>query len=77
MLILQFGLWFNARQAALAAAQAGARSPAQEAASSRGLAGGRAEHAAGEYYASLHTKLLSKVDARTAAAAAGPMCTSR
>jgi len=33
MLILQFGLWFNARQTALAAAQAGAVVARQEAAS--------------------------------------------
>ena len=32
MLILQFGLWFNARQAALAAAQAGALVAREEAA---------------------------------------------
>ena len=36
MLILQFGLWFNARQTALAAAQAGAVVARQEAASEPG-----------------------------------------
>ncbi len=36
MLILQFGLWFNARQTALAAAQAGAAVARQEAASNPG-----------------------------------------
>jgi hypothetical protein len=49
MLILQFGLWFNARQAALASAQAGALVAREEAA---------------QYYGNLHTHLLSKIRPR-------------
>ncbi len=58
MLILQFGLWFNARQAALASAQAGALVARQEAATSTGWQGA-AQNAAMQYYTNLHTNLLS------------------
>lgn len=57
MLILQFGLWFNARQAALAAAQAGATVAREEAASNRGWQTD-ADDAATKYYDSLNTTLL-------------------
>ena len=60
MLILQFGLWFNARQAALASAQAGALVAREEAAINSGWAGA-AQDAAAQYYGNLHTRLLSKV----------------
>jgi Flp pilus assembly protein TadG len=60
MLILQFGLWFNARQAALASAQAGALVAREQAATNPGWAGA-AQNAAAHYYGSLHTRLLSKV----------------
>ena len=60
MLILQFGLWFNARQAALASAQAGALVAREEAATNSGWAGA-AQDAAAQYYGNLHTRLLSKV----------------
>jgi hypothetical protein len=60
MLILQFGLWFNARQAALASAQAGALVAREEAAINTGWAGA-AQDAAAQYYGNLHTRLLSKV----------------
>jgi TadE-like protein len=60
MLILQFGLWFNARQAALASAQAGALVAREQAATNSGWAGA-AQNAAAQYYGNLHTHLLSKV----------------
>lgn len=60
MLIIQFALWFNARHAALAAAQAGARVARQEAASNpRWQADAAAE--ATSYYNALGTKLLTNV----------------
>jgi Flp pilus assembly protein TadG len=57
MLILQFGLWFNARQAALASAQAGA-TVAREEAATNGNWAAAAQDAAAQYYGSLHTNLL-------------------
>jgi Flp pilus assembly protein TadG len=63
MLILQFGLWFNARQAALSAAQAGALVAREQAAVSPGWAGA-AQQAATRYYTGLHTSLLSKLTAQ-------------
>ena len=63
MLILQFGLWFNARQAALASAQAGALVAREEAATNSGWMGA-AQNAAEHYYGDLHTHLLSKVKPR-------------
>jgi Flp pilus assembly protein TadG len=63
MLIIQFGLWFNARQAALAAAQAGALVARQEAATNPGWAGD-AQAAATKYYTQLNTKLLGGLGAR-------------
>jgi Flp pilus assembly protein TadG len=62
MLILQFGLWFNARQAALAAAQAGALVAREEAATNAQWAGD-AQMAASKYYTQLNTKLLSGLTA--------------
>jgi Flp pilus assembly protein TadG len=63
MLILQFGLWFNARQVALAAAQAGARVAREQAATNPDWAGA-ARGAAARYYTGLHTRLLSKLTAQ-------------
>ena len=63
MLILQFGLWFNARQAALSAAQAGALVAREQAAASPGWAGA-AQQAAMRYDTGLHTALLSKLTAQ-------------
>jgi Flp pilus assembly protein TadG len=68
MLIIQFGLWFNARQAAVASAQAGATVARQEAASNAAWRGA-AQHAAARYYRSLDTKLLGSL---TAAASGNP-----
>jgi Flp pilus assembly protein TadG len=64
MLILQFGLWFNARQAALAAAQAGALVAREQAATNPDWAGA-AEGAAAHYYDGLHTSLLGRLTAGT------------
>jgi Flp pilus assembly protein TadG len=63
MLILQFGLWLNARQAALAAAQAGARVAREQAATNPDWAGA-AQNAAAQYYHGLHSSLLSKLTAQ-------------
>jgi Flp pilus assembly protein TadG len=71
MLILQFGLWFNARQTALAAAQAGAVVARQEAASKPGRWQADAQGTARQYYQKLNSKLLKQVNATTATAAAG------
>jgi TadE-like protein len=58
MLILQFGLWFNARQAALAAAQAGATVAREEAATNKAGWQADAQAAATKYYDSLDSSLL-------------------
>ncbi len=71
MLILQFGLWFNARQTALAAAQAGAAVARQEAASNPGRWQADAEGTARQYYQRLNSKLLKQVNATTATTAPG------
>lgn len=64
MLILQFGLWFNARQAALASAQAGATVAREQAASSLGGSWqGQATSTARKYYTSLNSHLLGKLNA--------------
>src|ERR1700753_4320763 len=62
MLIVQFGLWFNARQAALAAAQAGAQI-AREDAATTGNWQSLAQQASSSYYDSLNTSLLSSLQA--------------
>jgi Flp pilus assembly protein TadG len=69
MLILQFGLWFNARQTALAAAQAGATVARQEAAVKPGGWQADAANTARQYYLRLNSKLLKQVNATTAATA--------
>jgi Flp pilus assembly protein TadG len=63
MMIIQFGLWFNARQAALASAQAGAQI-AREYAARTGNWNGMAEQASRNYYTDLNTKLLSSLQAQ-------------
>jgi Flp pilus assembly protein TadG len=63
MLILQFGLWFNARQAALASAQAGALVAREEAATNSQWAGD-AQAAATRYYTRLNTRLLGGLTAQ-------------
>ena len=71
MLILQFGLWFNARQPALAAAQAGAVVARQEAASEPGRWQADAQGTARRYYQRLNSRLLKQVNAATATAPGG------
>jgi Flp pilus assembly protein TadG len=68
MLIVQFGLWFNARQTALAAAQAGAVVARQEAASRPGRWQADAQNTARQYYGRLNSKLLQTVSATTTTA---------
>jgi Flp pilus assembly protein TadG len=62
MLIVQFGLWFNARQAALAAAQAGAQVARENAAMTANWPG-LAEQASSNYYDTLNTSLLGSLTA--------------
>jgi Flp pilus assembly protein TadG len=63
MLIIQFGLWFNARQVALAAAQAGARVARTEAGVSGANWRADASATASNYFRSLNTHLLGTVTA--------------
>jgi Flp pilus assembly protein TadG len=64
MLILQFGLWFNARQIALAAAQAGARVAREEAGDeTQQTWENDASTATETYYRSLNTHLLGTLTA--------------
>jgi len=62
MLIIQFGLWFNARQAALAAAQAGATVARQEAFTTANWQAD-AQSKATEFYTHLNSHLLSSLTA--------------
>jgi Flp pilus assembly protein TadG len=62
MLIVQFGLWFNARQAALDSAQAGAQ-VAREDAATNGNWQSLAQQASSSYYDSLNSSLLSSLQA--------------
>src|SRR5262249_60597628 len=71
MLILQFGLWFNARQTALAAAQAGAVVARQEAVGQPGPGPADARGTARQYHQKLNSKLLKQVNAATATAPGG------
>jgi Flp pilus assembly protein TadG len=63
MLIVQFGLWFNARQAALAAAQAGAQVAREDALVSPGGWQAAAQQASTKYYDDLNSSLLSSLNA--------------
>ena len=64
MLIIQFGLWFNAREVALAAAQAGARVAREEAGDESQLTWrGDASSTAESYYRALNTHLLGTLTA--------------
>jgi Flp pilus assembly protein TadG len=63
MLIIQFGLWFNARQIALASAQAGARVARQEYASTTANWATDATGTATNYYRALDTHLLGRLNA--------------
>jgi Flp pilus assembly protein TadG len=66
MLIIQFGLWFNARQIALAAAQAGDRVAREEAGDTTQGWENDATGAATSYYRSLNTHLLGSLSATAA-----------
>lgn len=66
MLIIQFGLWFDARQVALAAAQAGARVAREEYFSEPGTWGSDATSTATNYYNALNTHLLGSLTATPA-----------
>ena len=77
MLILQFGLWFNARQAALAAAQAGALVAREQAATNPGWAGAAQNAAAQLLRQPAHAACSSKLSAARLWRHRGPMCTSR
>jgi hypothetical protein len=63
MLIIQFGLWFNAREVALASAQAGARVAREEAGDETQTWKGDASGAAESYYLGLNTHLLGSLTA--------------
>jgi Flp pilus assembly protein TadG len=64
MAILQFGLWFNARQTALAAAQAGATVAREDAFADPGTWQASAQGAAASYYGAMHSNLLSDITSR-------------
>ena len=63
MLIVQFGLWFDARQIALAAAQVGARVAREEYFDEHNAWSGDATSAATSYYNGLNTHLLGTLTA--------------
>ena len=69
LLIVQFAIWFDARHAALAAAQQGDLVAREDAAVNPGGWQGLAQNAATSYYRGLDTSLISAV---TAQAARGP-----
>ena len=69
LLIVQFAIWFDARHAALAAAQQGDLVARENAATNPGGWQALAENAATSYYRGLDTSLISAV---TAQSAAGP-----
>jgi hypothetical protein len=70
MLIIQFALWFNARQVALAAAQAGARVAREEAATTPNWRAD-ATTTAQNYYLGLNTHLLGTLTATAVNGAQG------
>jgi Flp pilus assembly protein TadG len=72
MLIIQFGLWFNAREVALASAQAGARVAREEAGDETQLRWqDDATGTATSYYRGLNTHLLGSLTATARSGAAG------
>lgn len=70
LLTVQYALYFQAKQVALAAAQEGAREARQDAATSRNWQG-QASHTAWNYYRSLNTQLLGQQVTATAGYAPG------
>lgn len=70
MLIIQFAIWFDARHAALAAAQAGDRIARAEAATNQAWAGD-AENEANNYFHALDTSVITLVNMPTATRTGG------
>jgi Flp pilus assembly protein TadG len=70
LLIIQFALWFDARHAALAAAQQGDLVAREDAFSNQAGWAGLAQTAATTYYAGLDTSVLSAVTAQAKTARA-------
>src|ERR1700748_3724658 len=66
LLIVQFAIWFDARPAALAAAQQGDLVAREDASVTPGAWQGLAESAATSYYRGLNTSLISGVTAQAA-----------
>ena len=64
LLIVQFAIWFDARHAALAAAQQGDLVAREDASVNPGGWQGLAENAATSYYRGLNTSLISSVTAQ-------------
>ena len=64
LLIVQFAIWFDARHAALAAAQQGDLVAREDASVNPGGWRGLAENAATSYYRGLNTSLISSVTAQ-------------
>ena len=71
LLIVQFAIWFDARHAALAAAQQGDLVAREDASVNPGGWQGLAESAATSYYRGLNTSLISGVTAQAAPAPNG------
>jgi len=71
LLIVQFAIWFDARHAALAAAQQGDLVAREDASVNPGGWQGLAESAATSYYRGLNTSLISGVTAQAAPARNG------
>jgi len=72
MIVIQFALWFQARQAALASAQDGARIAREFAFTEQGTWQNLATARAQSYYAGLGTKILSGVTATPVGPQPGP-----
>src|SRR5579859_2140091 len=70
MLIIQFAIWFDARHAALAAAQAGDRIARAEAATNQAWASD-AENEANSYFHALDTSVITLVNMPTATRTGG------
>jgi Flp pilus assembly protein TadG len=68
MIIIQFALWFQARQAALAAAQEGARIAREDTAAKGGCQNTQAVADTMKYYQGLGTRVLSNPSAQCATA---------
>jgi Flp pilus assembly protein TadG len=71
LLIVQFAIWFDARHAALAAAQQGDLVAREDAATNPGGWQALAQNAATSYYRGLDTSLISAVTAQAAPGQAG------